>query len=142
MDDPVLMEPRPEGDLPILPEDVTILSDQDLMSKFREQIEWINYLTFILVEAESDEADAEAELKLLEAHHMLGADKLWSARAARDSDPDYVQAKDTYRAARARRKALEMTAQARERSANFLSRELSRRVGREPMNRRDNKWNT
>lgn len=112
------------------------------MGKFREQIEWLNYLTSLLVEAESDEADAEADLKLLEAHHMLSADKLWAARAARDADPEYVTAKNTYRAARARRKALQMAGEARERSANFLSRELSRRVGREPVNRRDGKWNT
>jgi len=132
----------PSFPIPTIPDEVTDLTDDELMSLFRQHVEWQNYLAVKIGDAELAETRAENSLKRAEAKFTSKAenDKLWKAKGERDADETYVVAKDAHTEAYATRKALQIVAGNCERSANFLSRELSRRIGREPNNRRNDRW--
>lgn len=112
------------------------------MSHFSRQIAWQNFLATQVAEAEIKEAEAEADLKTREATAMLlSGKKITEARAERDNDPQVVKARGMFLQAHARRKMLQVTMENRERCANIISRELTRRVGREGQVRRNDRWN-
>lgn len=133
---------KPEFDIPVLPDDITDVTDGVLMDIFRQHVEWQNFLAVEVGNAELYETRAENTLRRVEAKFTSKAenDKLWKARGERDADEGYSAAKDAFTNAHARRKALQIVASNCERSANFVSRELSRRIGREPNNRRNDRW--
>lgn len=112
------------------------------MGHFSRQLAWQNFFAVQVAEAEIEEAEAEAELRYREAAALLeSGKKLNEARASRDIDPGVVSAREAHAVAHARRKLLQVTTENRERCANLLSRELTRRVGREGNYRRNDRWN-
>lgn len=112
------------------------------MEHFSKQLAWQNYLATQVAQAEIVEAEAEAHLKTQEAIAMLnGSKKVTEARAERDVDKAVVSARDEYLTAKAKRKLLQVTMENRERCVSLISRELTRRVGRESNNRRNDRWN-
>lgn len=112
------------------------------MRVFSEQIAWQNYFATQVVAADAEETEAEAAVKTAEALFMLNHTdtKLYDARDQRSADEEIGALKLAYRTARARRKLLVTLMENRERSANLVSRELTRRVGREGVQRRSDKW--
>jgi hypothetical protein len=118
-----------------------MLSDEALMEQFTKQVAWQNFFATQVAQAELEEAEAEADLKLEEAKSMLRTPgKVTDARVKRDADPEVFVARKVYRTARAKRKLLEVTMDNRERCATLISRELTRRLGRENLGRRADKW--
>lgn len=112
------------------------------MEAFSEQIAWQNHLAVKVAQADIEEAEAEASLKTQEALVMLNShdDKVTQQRLARDADEEVRKARDHLRVAKARRKLLQVMMENRERAANLISRELTRRVGREGPQRRNDRW--
>lgn len=112
------------------------------MRIFSEQIAWQNYFATQVVVADAEETEAEAELKTAEAVFMLNhpGTKLYDARDQRTADEEIAALRLTHRTARAKRKLVSTLMENRERNANLVSRELTRRVGREGVQRRSDKW--
>lgn len=135
-----MFDPKPEYEVPELPWDITDVSDALLMEHFSKQLAWQNFFATQVAQAEIDEADAEAHLKTQEAVIMLTGKKVTEARAERDVNENVIAARDAYLVARAKRKMLQVTMENRERCANLISRELTRRVGREGNQRRSDRW--
>ena len=140
LNDAELFDPKPEYEVPELPWDITDVSDSLLMEHFSKQLAWQNFFATQVAQAEIDEADAEAQLKTQEAVIMLTGKKVTEARAERDVDENVIAARSTYLVAKAKRKMLQVTMENRERCANLISRELTRRVGREGNQRRSDRW--
>lgn len=113
-----------------------MVSDADLMDLFAKQTAWQNYLASEMVQADLEETEAEADVKTAEAMVMLNGGKLNDARLKRDTDEDVAKLRKEYRIARAKRKMLQVAMENRERCINLISRELTRRVGREGPQRR------
>lgn len=133
-------DPEPDYEIPELPWDITETSDALLMEHFSKQLAWQNYLATQVAQAEISEAEAEAHLKTQEALVMLNGKKVTEARAERDVDENVLSARSDYLTAKAKRKLLQVTMENRERCVNLISRELTRRVGREGMSRRSDRW--
>jgi hypothetical protein len=116
------------------------------MERFREFVAWQNYAAEMLVKAEVAEHEAEARLHYVEAQALM---KDWDgkgtvkARKAEIADDQEVEAASAERLAKyAERKYTKMIYDNCERSASLLSRELSRRIGREGAERRNARWST
>jgi hypothetical protein len=137
----------PGSEVPSIPNDLTDLPDEELMGLFSRYIAWQNYVAVKHVEAEIHEADTETALRYAEATGLVeswtGAkeDRVTVAKAERELDPDVRDARQAYDRARARRKMLGVLTANMERAAALISRELTRRVGREPVERRQQRWN-
>lgn len=112
------------------------------MQHFSKQISWQNHLAVQVALAENAEAEDEAHLKTLEALAMLNSpsSKVTTARLERDADREVQNAREALRVSKARRKLLVTMMENRERAANLISRELTRRVGREGASRRNDRW--
>lgn len=133
----------PEGDLPDLPRDLTELSDRDLMILFSEFVQWQNFAASRLGLAEVEERRAEAALKWAEDLIMMGAVKgeIVKTRHTLSQDTDVAAARERALQAYAVRKTTAVVFDNCERSANLVSRELSRRQSINPTERRSNRWN-
>lgn len=139
------LPPRPDGEMLEVPEELADLSDADLMEELREHTEWTNYLSTALVLAEITEESAETIWKRILTETMLREDAKgetvteMKARAGRSSD--VLEAEDEYRSAKAYRKLLQSIYESSERKASNISREITRRVGRDGPDRRNARWN-
>lgn len=134
---------RPGAEIPRLPADPTDLDDSRLMSLFVELTEWAAYQGARLAAAEVDVSYTESEVKRLEALSAAknaGAKNVTTAKAKAYEDPEYLTAKDAHSHAYAYRKILSGIYEATDRKAQVLSRELTRRVGREPRDNRSARW--
>lgn len=133
--------------MPELPRDLAEVPDKVLMRLFSMYVQWNNYIDVMRVEAEIAEADAETKLKAIEATSMVAGwtgakeDRVTIQRAERDLDPAVIEARDNVQLVYARRKLLAVLSNNMERGAALLSRELSRRIGRAPVEGRQARWN-
>lgn len=137
-------EPQPTYDVPVLPDDITEISDTALMNHLRQQIEWQNFFAAEVVKLELVEGQAEYMLKYEEASAYLQVGDfktVTESKAARDHSPAVMEAAAEWFQAKIDRKAMQVVMESRERCAQLLSREITRRVGREPVQRRSDKWN-
>jgi len=135
---------RPDGEVPRLPEDLTSTSDSELMTLFRELTEWQGYMGTRLAVAEVDESSFENEIKTREARSAAmnsGAKNVTTAKAAVYTDPDFIAAKEAKEHAYAYRKIMQSIYDATEKKTVLVSRELTRRVGRDPREQRNGRWN-
>ena len=133
---------RPDFDIPEVPLDITSWSDDNLMELFAQYVSWQNFVDSEVISAERDEMLAENRLKLAEARAVAGSsEKITKARLEAKSSVDVEQAMTAHVMAKSLRKALALQQSALERAANFVSRELSRRIGRGPSERRAARWN-
>lgn len=95
-----------------------------------------------------DERFAEDHLKVLEAKALIRdwggskEDRVAVARAERMNDPEVQDAMERVQGAYARRKLVQAMADASDKNVSLISRELTRRVGMEPTERRDRRWST
>ena len=122
---------KPYGEMPTLPTDITIMSDEDLMVLFTDFTAWSDYAVSQLAIAAAEEREASRLHDLKKAREIAaGGGKgtsVTASRAAAEADA----AGDGYRASErySFRKILEAIAGNLERDAALLSRELSRRLG-------------
>ena len=114
------------------------------MEIFAAYIAWANFIDVRRVEAEIEEATVETEIKVLTAQYMLSdpTAKVTTLRAEKDLDPQVLAAQGRYDVVHARVKMLTVLSNNMERGAALLSRELTRRVGRAPVEGRAASWGT
>jgi hypothetical protein len=118
------------------------------MEIFALYVAWNNFLDVRRVGAEIEEANAETDLKLLEAVSIASGwegpkeSRVTILRAERDMDPEVQAARSRFDQAKAQRKMLTVLCSNMERGAALLSRELTRRVGRAPVEGRAASWST
>jgi hypothetical protein len=132
--------------VPALPSDLADIDDRELMRLFSLYIAWQNFIAVKVTEAEIVEAERQTELTVGQATALLGSwggtkeDRVALARAEREVHPAVVEQQARYNTAKAHRKMLSTLADNMERAAAVVSRELTRRVGREPVERRHRGW--
>ena len=134
---------KPDFEIPEIPDDLTIIGDDMLMRLFSRYVAWQNYAATDLALAEIREAQSEANVKYTEAMNMSShssRDKVTMVRAEMAIDPEVDKARSDALMAYAQRKMTQMVYGNCERCANLISREISRRIGREPNERRSSRW--
>ncbi len=143
----VNLPPRPEFPLPELPVHLSTLSDDMLMELFVQFTLYANYAAGRLTRAEVKESEAEHALEVARASYMVGtwtgesSERVTISKAQALVDDEVEKAWEAYHQARAQRKLLGVVAASCERSAQVVSRELTRRVGRQEVHeRRVGKW--
>ena len=132
------LPPRPDRAMPEVPEDITELGDRELLSLMTELTRWAEHLGVQLAMAEVDERWADAGMEKARALALLdGSAKDVTQRKAKayESD-DYLEAEARYHEAMAYRKLVGVLFANAERWSALLSRELTRRVNRDPRERR------
>lgn len=138
---------RPQYEVPQVPLDLTMIDDDALMTVFAKAVGWQNFAASLAVELEVREAEAETRLAFHEAEVMIrswtGAkeDRVTIARAQRDQDATVQMAQGVLHNNKAARKRAQTVRDNAERIASLVSRELTRRVGRDPVDRRQTRWN-
>lgn len=136
---------KPPNEMPQLPEDVTDLSDRDLMQTYATYVAWSEYANTQLAIASVDEKHAEREHNLIElrtqARYRDAGDNVTTARSNARLDDDVQQAYQRVINAEAYRKLLEVVASNCDKAAALLSRELTRRTSGEQQRRHGN-WLT
>lgn len=116
------------------------------MTLFAKAVGWQNFAATMAVEMEVREADAEHTLATEEARVMINSwtgakeDRVTIAKANRDRDPQVLSATSDLGRVKAQRKRAQTVRDNAERIANLVSRELTRRVGRDPVERRNARW--
>ena len=115
------------------------------MRIFSEYVQWQNYAATELAGADVKEEEAGREVKKLEAMHMVmnwtaAKDKVTLARAQMVTSPDITNARELELRCYAHRKMSQVVYENCERTAAMISRELTRRLGREPYDRRVGRW--
>lgn len=140
--------PRPEGDLPAIPQYLDELSDAELMSMYGEFMAWVSYAKAELVTAEIAEERQANNCRVVEAQVLIGqwgesakGDTVTLAKARRDVDSRVISQQEDHLNARAYRKMVESVFERCERGAQVLSRELSRRISIAPQERRQARFN-
>lgn len=134
--------PRPDGDVPALPDDLTEVDEKSLIVLMRQYTAWYDYAASLLSVAEVEEAEAKADLGRIEMVALLrGEEKtVTKAKARRAGDPEVVSASLEARKAYAYRKLVGGIADGIERKIALVSRELTRRTSMEPTRRREQRW--
>ena len=134
---------RPAETIPALPNDPTDLDDSQLMMLFTSLTGWLAYTGARLASAEVDEKYADAVLDLIEKRILVensGAKRVADAKAKFQEDAGYVSAREAATHAFAYRKMLSSVYNATDGKNKLISRELTRRVGREPREERASRW--
>lgn len=137
---------QPKFHIPEVPTRITEMDDPGLMNLFVRHTRWRGYLTGQLALAEVDERYAEDLLAKLEAESLIKnwggtrEDRVTLAKAHRANDPDVQEATDKLHLAYARRKLIGALVESSQKNVEVISRELTRRVGQEPTERRERRW--
>jgi hypothetical protein len=136
----------PSYEIPEIPDDVTIISDERLMQIFLRFVAWQNFAATEFAAAEVEEERADRYVRRMEAQHMVlnwGAakDKVTLARAQQAMDPEIDKARQRQLEMYAQRKMRQVVYENCVASAAALSRELTRRLGRGgDVERRASRW--
>jgi hypothetical protein len=139
---------KPDEGVPRLPRDLSEVSDVVLMRLLSEYTQWLSYLGTIVAQAEIDEQEAENQAESLGDMIMVknwggtSSDRVSLAKAHRGIDPEYLQRRSAFAEAKAYRKMIGRLYDNVDGEKFTVSRELTRRIGREPVERRDRRWNT
>lgn len=137
-------EPRPSsGQMPHLPEDITELSENRLMSLFTELTEWSCYAASQLADAWTRERSAEQAVAVAQAAASVNARTertVAAQKAVVAADPRVREEEEFLNLAAAYRRALEAVSGNAERRSQLVSRELSRRIARVDRASRASRW--
>lgn len=138
----VVMPHRPPHDIPELPEELTDLDDAALMRLFVRLTRWTEYMGVQLAAAEVDEKSSVDQLEWKRAVAIAGssAKSVTAAKAEAADDEDTRAAKNVKDEAYAFRKMVGAIYDSTDRKAQVVSRELTRRVGRDPRENRAGRW--
>lgn len=138
---------RPRGDFPRVPERMTDLDDSSLMGIFARLTRWADYLSVQLALTQIEERYIDGCVSTLEAQFSIlnwegvKEDRVTLLKSRRDADPEIIAARQHHQQAYAMRKLTETLYLNAERDAALLSRELTRRIGRQEVNeRRTARW--
>lgn len=95
-----------------------------------------------LAMAEVDERSAESQLAEYQAIASLRSEDktVNKAKARAYEDEDFIEARSAFQVAHAYRKLIEVSYENMDADSRLLSRELTRRVGREPRDERTRRW--
>lgn len=121
---------QPDDEPPDVPRDITTIRDAELMELYRKLNQWVKYLTIQVAAAQADESYAETAVSKIEGKKGYDfrrtgiKEKAWA-------DQDYVKAKDTHQEAFAYRKMAEALLAIVDKGSFHVSRELTRRVGKQ-----------
>lgn len=121
---------EPEYNIPVLPSDITAISDQELMELMVQLTSWIDYTEVYYVSAQIDEKHEQQKLDQIEAleHIKRKAEKnVTTIKAAVYENPEYLAQKDAVFVVYSRRKILEVVYNSLDRKRFVASRELTRR---------------
>jgi hypothetical protein len=144
--DGLCLPAKPKFEIPEVPTRITDVDDPTLMNLFVRHTHWRGYLSGQLALAEVDERFAEDHLQRLESIALIrdwgGArdDRVTLAKAKRDTDPEVQEASDALQLAYARRKIIQGIVESSDGNVKLISREITRRVGNEPTDRRERRW--
>ena len=133
---------RPRYELPRLPVQITEISDPELMSLLVQFTRYQDYVAGRNAVAEIEENAYEQQLDVAKARFLAetwtspSQDRVNVSKAKALVDPEVQALSEAYEMARARRKLLTIMTESLARDAAVVSRELTRRVGREPTERR------
>jgi len=149
----IVVPGRPKGEIPPLPPRVADLSDKSLMESFTLMTRWADYIGGLLALQEVDERYADSQYDFVWARVFSDTlvDAAMVAKARSDASvtkakadtamhPDVRAARTVKDNAYARRKVMQLMQANLERDISLLSRELSRRLGRAPAERRADRW--
>lgn len=153
----IYLPPKPD-ESPTLPEDLTELSDAELMKLFSKWTQWQNYMSAQLALAEVDEQYAKSCVAKYEALSLISeraslhsnsevkaaekANATTYLKALAYTDSAFTEAKDEVNVTYAYRKLIEIKHTESDKNTALISRELTRRVGRNDREGRNAKWNT
>ncbi len=111
------------------------------MSLFRRYVSWENFLSSVIAEQEGAELEAKAQIEIAESIAKASATgTVTERRFTAAADEKVVEARNEATRAKRSMKTLTATLESLNRASNFVSRELSRRIGREPTNRRADRY--
>lgn len=124
---------QPIEDCPEIPRDLTELNDAELMELMALTTAWQNYAAGQLAIAQVIEKFEESILEKLEAANTVknhGDKTVALSKARAFQEEEYLEARENVANAFAYRKMVEVPHTSMEKCAFLLSRELSRRLGR------------
>jgi hypothetical protein len=135
---------RPANPIPEVPEDVTDLGDRDLVVMMTDFTRWAEHLGVQLAMAEVDERWAERAMEQAKALALLAgtAKDVTRTKAKAYESPEFLEAEEKYYECMAYRKLVDVLFRNAERWSALLSRELTRRVNRDPRERRADRSTT
>lgn len=126
------LHPQPEIQIPVLPADLTVIDDEDLMILYSLLTAWADFVSTQVSCAQVDERAAEKKLSHSENLLMIASgdkgDRVTYARAQVAADPTIIAMKQEVEEFHAYRKLVETLALNIERDAALVSRELTRRT--------------
>lgn len=123
-----------DNGIPLLPDDLGELSDDELMDIFNRMTQWCNFVATQLVKVEIQEDDIDARLRVMESSYVVanvpvGERGLQRAQRELHTDTEIIAMRDVQLQRRALRKMTATLFANTERSITLISRELSRRIG-------------
>ena len=135
-------KPR-EDEIPEVYDDLADLSDADLMDELAIHTRWANYLNVQVAVAEITESSAQMILSRVRnvARVKSSGGSVTESKARADLEDEVVEAEQEFGDSYAYRKMIGVLYENCERNAAMISRELTRRIGREGPERRDRRWN-
>lgn len=137
---------KPSYDAPRLPTRLTERTDAEVMRALADFTRYQDFLATQLWEAEVNEHDLERHLEIAKARHLAknwsgtSTDRVAIAKAEATLDEDVVAYEDELAVLRAKRKLYSILVENMQRDAAVISREISRRIGREPAERRSDRF--
>ena len=136
---------KPAYALPKLRSDLTDLDDHAIMQYLARFTRFQDHLAGELALAEIDESAAVNILEIAKARHMAGnwtgpsSDRVAISKENATLDEDVQAAEQQVEACKAKRKMYGVLVESLARDAGVVSRELSRRIGNQPTERRLNR---
>lgn len=137
---------RPRYEQPRLPLNLTDLPDEDVMQLFTKFTRYQDHLAGQLAEAEIDEHSIETMLEYAKARYLAASwtgattDRVAVQKAEALMDIEVQAYEKALEERRAKRKLYGVVVDSLARDAALLSREISRRIGRDPVERRADRW--
>lgn len=135
---------RPDFEQVQLPDDITLLSSEQLAEKFSRLTAWSDYIASQLTFAQLDERAALRESEMLENKKMLQrmnntvkGERITYVKAEVSLDPEVIEAQNLYEEKHAYRKLVEMLLANHERDLTLVSREITRRTADQRALRKD-----
>lgn len=134
--------------LPKLPTNLTDQDDSKIMRLLAQFTRYQDHLAGLLALAEIDETAAANLLEIAKARHMAGnwtgpsSDRVAISKANATLDKGVQECEQALEQCRAKRKVYGVLVESLARSAAVVSRELSRRIGNQPTERRNSRFNT
>lgn len=130
------LPPQPKDSMPTLDGlELSEMTDRKLMNLLAQCTRWEDYSSGQVALAEINEQQAEIQLKLAKDRALIlsppSKGEVTVGKASRDTDPIVVKAQENYDIAYAYRKIVSVLYTKCSRDGATVSRELTRRVGRE-----------